>query len=65
MFGYIWTGALVMSSMAPAVIGRIGDVAGLRQAFLIVAGLVLLSAVPIGLLLSDRVYQETDTAPAD
>jgi MFS family permease len=65
VFGYIWTGALIMSSMAPAVIGRIGDVAGLRQAFLIVAGLVLLSAVPIGLLLSDRVYQETDTAPAD
>lgn len=58
-FGYIWTGALVMSSMSPAIVGRIGDVAGLRQAFLIVAGLVLLSAVPIALLLSDRVYRET------
>jgi MFS family permease len=63
VFGYIWTGALVMSSMAPAVVGRIGDVAGLRQAFLIVAALVLLSAVPIALLLSGRVYRET--APAD
>ncbi len=63
-FGYIWTGALVMSSMSPAIVGRIGDVAGLRQAFLIVAGLVLLSALPIALLLSDRVYREAASADA-
>lgn len=55
-FGYVWTGALVFSSMAPAIVGWIGDVAGLRQAFLIVAGLVVVSAVPIALLLSERVY---------
>jgi MFS family permease len=55
-FGYLWTGALVISSASPAIVGRIGDVAGLRQAFLLVAGLVVLSAVPILLLLSDRVY---------
>jgi MFS family permease len=57
-FGYLWTGALVVSSMSPAVVGAIGDVAGLRQAFLIVAGLVVLSALPVALLLSERVYVE-------
>lgn len=61
-FGYIWTGALVMSSLSPAIVGRIGDVAGLRQAFLIVAGIVLLSAIPIALLLSDRVYNGSSAA---
>jgi len=55
-FGYLWTGALVASSAAPAVVGRIGDVAGLRPAFLLVAGLLVASAVPIALLLSERVY---------
>lgn len=57
-FGYLWTGALVASSAAPAVVGRIGDVAGLRTAFLLVAGLLVASAVPIALLLSDRVYAD-------
>jgi len=59
-FGYLWTGALVISSASPAIVGRIGDLAGLRQAFLLVAGLVVLSAVPILLLLSDRVYLDAD-----
>jgi len=59
-FGYLWTGALVISSASPAIVGRIGDVAGLRQAFLLVAGLVVLSAVPILLLLSDRVYLDAE-----
>jgi MFS family permease len=57
-FGYLWTGALVVSSASPAVVGAIGDVAGLRQAFLVVAGLVVLSTLPVALLLSDRVYVE-------
>lgn len=60
-FGYLWTGALMFSAASPAVIGYIGDVFGLRQAFAILAGLVLLSAIPIGVLFSDRVYQATDT----
>ncbi len=55
-FGYLWTGGLLLGSVSPALVGYIGDVAGLRSAFLVVSGLVLLSAVPIGLLLSDRVY---------
>lgn len=55
-FGYLWTGALLISSASPAVIGYIGDVASLRQAFLVLAGIVFLSMVPIALLLSDRVY---------
>lgn len=63
-FGYLWTGALMFSAASPAVIGYIGDVFGLRQAFAILAGLVLLSAIPIAVLFSDRVYQATD-APMD
>jgi len=55
-FGYLWTGGLILSSASPAVVGWIGDTAGLRRAFLLVAGLVVLSAVPIALLLSERVY---------
>jgi MFS family permease len=55
-FGYLWTGALVLTSAAPAVVGFVGDVMGLRQAFLILAGLVVVSSVPIALLLSRRVY---------
>ena len=61
-FGYLWTGALVASSAAPAVVGRIGDVAGLRTAFLLVAGLLVVSAVPIALLLSERVYVDARDA---
>lgn len=61
-FGHLWTGALVASSAAPAVVGRIGDVAGLRPAFLLVAGLLVASAVPIGLLLSERVYVDARDA---
>jgi MFS family permease len=55
-FGYLWTGALVLSSASPAVVGWIGDAAGLRRAFLLISVVVVLSAIPIGLLLSDRVY---------
>jgi MFS family permease len=67
-FGYLWTGGLILSSASPAVVGWIGDTAGLRRAFLLVAGLVVLSAVPIALLLSERVYLDAEasgTAGAD
>jgi MFS family permease len=65
-FGYLWTGALVVSSASPAVVGAIGDVAGLRQAFLLVAGLVVLSTLPVVLLRSDRVYvRRVDAGEAD
>ncbi|MFB6211361.1 MAG: MFS transporter [Halobacteriales archaeon] len=63
-FGYIWTGALLASSVAPALIGYVGDVAGLRTAFLILAGGILLSAIPILLLMSDRVYVSIDETAA-
>jgi MFS family permease len=63
-FGYLWTGTLLLASGSPAVIGYIGDVAGLRQAFAVLAGVVFLSMVPIALLLSDRVYLEA-ARPAD
>lgn len=63
-FGYLWTGALLIASTSPAIVGYIGDVAGLRQAFLVVAGLVLLSAIPVALLLSDWVYVESDPTDA-
>lgn len=61
-FGYLWTGALVLSSASPAVVGWIGDAAGLRRAFLLISGLVIFSAVPIALLLSDTVYDDTRRA---
>ena len=61
-FGYIWTGALLLSSAAPAVIGYVGDAASLRQAFALLAGLVFLSMIPVALLFSDRVYVESPVA---
>ena len=63
-FGYLWTGALLLASASPAVVGYIGDVAGLRQAFTVLAGIVFLSVIPVALLLSDRVYLDTGTADA-
>jgi MFS family permease len=67
-FGYLWTGALLLASASPAVVGYIGDVAGLRQAFAVLAGIVFLSVIPIALLLSSRVYLDsgaTDVASGD
>ncbi|MFB6097397.1 MAG: MFS transporter [Haloferacaceae archaeon] len=55
-FGYLWTGALVIGSVSPVLVGYIGDTAGLQQAFAILAAVTVLSAVPIALLLSPRVY---------
>ena len=55
-FGYVWTVALLFTSVAPPVFGYVGDVAGLRATFLLLAGVVLASAVPILLLESERVY---------
>lgn len=55
-FGYMWTGMLLVSSVSPAVVGYIGDVASLREAFLLLAGFVFAAAVPIASLLSNRVY---------
>ena len=62
-FGYLWTGGLLLASASPAVIGYIGDAASLRQAFLVLAGVVFLSTIPIILLLSDRIY--LDAQPGD
>ena len=50
VFGYIWTGALLAGTGAPVVVGYIGDIAGLRPAFLLLAGGVVLAGIPIGLL---------------
>lgn len=61
-FGYLWTGGLLIASASPAVVGYVGDVASLREGFLLLSGLVLLSAIPIALLLSERVYLDTGTA---
>jgi MFS family permease len=55
-FGYIWTGALLASSASPAIVGYLGDSIGLRAVFLVLAGVVLCSTLPIALLLSDHVY---------
>lgn len=64
-FGYIWTGALLAAAGAPAVVGYLGDVTGLRLAFVVLAGVILLAAIPIALLRSDRIYTAgTDAATA-
>jgi MFS family permease len=62
-FGYIWTGALLGSSVTPVVVGYVGDVAGLQTAFLVLAVAIVASAIPIGLLLSDRVYDDVSGTP--
>lgn len=55
-FGYLWTGALIVSSLSPILIGFVGDNFGLRLAFGILAASTLLSTIPIALLLSNRIY---------
>ncbi len=55
-FGYLWTAVLLFSSVSPAVIGYIGDVASLREAFALLAGLVFCVCIPVGLLFSRQVY---------
>jgi MFS family permease len=62
-FGYVWTGALLAASVSPTAVGYLGDRAGLRAVFLILAGVVLCSAIPILLLLSDRVYLADGAVP--
>ncbi|MFB6160416.1 MAG: MFS transporter [Haloferacaceae archaeon] len=67
-FGYLWTGALLVSAASPPAVGYVGDVAGLRTGFALVAALILLSGVPVALLLSDRVYvaeEGIEAAPGD
>ena len=63
-FGYLWTGALLVASGAPAVVGYVGDLVGLRFAFAVLSGVILVSAAPVLLLLSDRVYVEAGAAEA-
>ena len=50
VFGYLWTGALLAMSVAPPVIGYIGDTVGIRRAFVVLAGAVVLAMVPVVLL---------------
>ncbi|WP_158059551.1 MFS transporter [Halorussus halophilus] len=64
-FGYLWTGALVAASISPPIIGYIGEILSLRVAFAMLAGVVLLSAVPIALLLNERIYSERAPTVAD
>lgn len=62
-FGYLWTGGMVIGSASPVIVGYIGDTAGLQQAFGMLAAMTVLSAIPIALLLSPRVYlRKTPTA---
>ena len=63
-FGYLWTGALLVASGAPAIVGYFGDMLGLRFAFAVLAGVILFSAAPIVLLLSDRVYVDASVPEA-
>jgi MFS family permease len=60
-FGYLWTGGMVIGSVSPVIVGYIGDTAGLQQAFAMLAAVTVLSAIPIALLLSPRVYLRETT----
>ena len=55
-FAYLWTGALLLGSISPVVIGYIGDIGGLRTGFLYLVVVLLISGIPIALLYSKRVY---------
>lgn len=55
-FGYLWTGTLLLGTIAPVVVGYIGDVASLRQGFQLLAVVTFVSIIPIALLFSNRVY---------
>lgn len=50
VFGYLWTGALLAMSIAAPIIGYIGDTFGIRWAFVVLAGVVVLAMVPVLLL---------------
>lgn len=47
VFGYLWTGALLAMSVAPPIIGYIGDTVGIRRAFVVLAGAIVLAMLPI------------------
>ncbi|RQH01995.1 MFS transporter [Natrarchaeobius oligotrophus] len=57
-FGYIWTLAMVGSSVYPVIIGYIADTAGLRTSFGTLAVGALGGLVCIALLYSPRIYRE-------
>ncbi|MFB6169438.1 MAG: MFS transporter [Haloferacaceae archaeon] len=59
-FGYLWTGTLLVSAAAPPLIGYVGDRAGLRAGFGLLAVVVVLSALPVLALLSARVYRPAE-----
>lgn len=59
-FGYLWTGIGLVSAASPVIIGYIGEVTGLRHAFVILSVAIVVSAIPIALLFSGRVYLQSD-----
>jgi MFS family permease len=61
-FGYLWTGTLLVSAASPPLVGYVGDRAGLRAGFALLAVVVLLSALPVLALLSRRVYRPAPDA---
>lgn len=68
-FGYLWTGAMVIGSVSPVLIGYIGEVAGLQEAFKLLAVVTVVSMLPIAMLFSDRIYlggsRSADVASSD
>ncbi len=63
-FAYLWTGALVLGSISPVVIGYVGDIGGLRLGFLYLVFVLLISGIPIALLYSRRIYTPSSDPPS-
>lgn len=58
-FSYLWTASRVFGALSPVFIGYTADTVGIRSGFGYLSGAVIVAAIAVSLLFSERVY----TAP--